>query len=238
MTKLAVRASCVRFSPDGRSWAAASTEGLLVYSLDEGMRFDPSGLDLHTTPAAVGAAAARSALPTPCTVSPLGALLTLCTPCVSQVGAAAERGDYSAAMPMALCLNEVPLIRAVFQATPPEHIELVARSIPPLYLARLLSFFGAELDTSRHLHAILLWLQALLVWHGARLRDERSTHEVALRTIHKGVLTRYDELGATCHSNTHLLDFLADQLEANVAAAERAADDEKEGAKRGRVELA
>ena len=26
VTKLAVRAACVRFSPDGRSWAAASTE--------------------------------------------------------------------------------------------------------------------------------------------------------------------------------------------------------------------
>ena len=29
VTKLAVRATCVRFSPDGRSWAAASTEGLV-----------------------------------------------------------------------------------------------------------------------------------------------------------------------------------------------------------------
>ena len=29
VTKLAVRAACVRFAPDGRSWAAASTEGLV-----------------------------------------------------------------------------------------------------------------------------------------------------------------------------------------------------------------
>jgi len=31
----------VQFSPTGRSWAAASTEGLLVYSLDESLFFNP-----------------------------------------------------------------------------------------------------------------------------------------------------------------------------------------------------
>ena len=56
VTKLAVRAACVRFSPDGRSWAAASTEGLLLYGLDESLHFDPSGLELSTTPATILAA--------------------------------------------------------------------------------------------------------------------------------------------------------------------------------------
>lgn len=44
------RTKCVRFSPTGRSWAAASTEGLLVYSLDEEISFDPFELDLDITP--------------------------------------------------------------------------------------------------------------------------------------------------------------------------------------------
>lgn len=35
IARLAVRCACVRFAPDGRSWAAASTEGLLLYALDE-----------------------------------------------------------------------------------------------------------------------------------------------------------------------------------------------------------
>jgi len=44
------RTKCVRFSPTGLQWSAASTEGLLIYSLDETMTFDPSGLDMDITP--------------------------------------------------------------------------------------------------------------------------------------------------------------------------------------------
>lgn len=47
------RTKCVRFSPTGRSWAAASTEGLLVYSLDDDVAFDPFELDVDITPATI-----------------------------------------------------------------------------------------------------------------------------------------------------------------------------------------
>jgi periodic tryptophan protein 2 len=45
-----VRSKCVRFSPNGSAWAAASTEGLLIYSLDENIMFDPFDLDVDITP--------------------------------------------------------------------------------------------------------------------------------------------------------------------------------------------
>jgi len=44
------RTKCVRFSPTGRAWAAASTEGLLIYSLDDSVAFDPFDLDIELTP--------------------------------------------------------------------------------------------------------------------------------------------------------------------------------------------
>ncbi|GAB0091607.1 Periodic tryptophan protein 2 [Sergentomyia squamirostris] len=44
------RVTSVRFSPTGLSWAAASTEGLLVYSLDKGIVFDPYQLSQEVTP--------------------------------------------------------------------------------------------------------------------------------------------------------------------------------------------
>jgi periodic tryptophan protein 2 len=47
------RTKCVRFSPTGRAWAAASTEGLLIYSLDESVTFDPFDLSLDLTPQSV-----------------------------------------------------------------------------------------------------------------------------------------------------------------------------------------
>lgn len=46
-----VRVSGVAFSPAGRSFCAASTEGLLIYSLDTVPLFDPIDLDLAVTPA-------------------------------------------------------------------------------------------------------------------------------------------------------------------------------------------
>lgn len=42
----------VRFSPSAQSWAAATTEGLLIYSLDRGIVFDPLNLSLEVTPKA------------------------------------------------------------------------------------------------------------------------------------------------------------------------------------------
>lgn len=48
-----VRTKCVRFSPTGRMWGAASTEGLLLYSLDETIGFDPFDLDMDITPTTV-----------------------------------------------------------------------------------------------------------------------------------------------------------------------------------------
>ncbi|KAI0755055.1 WD40 repeat-like protein [Daedaleopsis nitida] len=47
------RTKCVRFSPTGRAWAAASTEGLLIYSVDESVAFDPFDLDIDLTPQAL-----------------------------------------------------------------------------------------------------------------------------------------------------------------------------------------
>ncbi|OCK80598.1 WD40 repeat-like protein [Lepidopterella palustris CBS 459.81] len=50
-TRPEVRVSAVAFSPTGRAFCAASTEGLLIYSLDSALQFDPFDLDVTVTPA-------------------------------------------------------------------------------------------------------------------------------------------------------------------------------------------
>lgn len=45
-----VQTKGLRFSPAGRSWAAATTEGLLIFSLDGSIAFQPEGLDIDVTP--------------------------------------------------------------------------------------------------------------------------------------------------------------------------------------------
>ncbi|KAL6006116.1 U3 snoRNP protein [Asimina triloba] len=57
-----VRTKCLRIAPTGRSWAAATTEGVLVYSIDDSFIFDPTDLDIDVTPEAVDAALAEDQL--------------------------------------------------------------------------------------------------------------------------------------------------------------------------------
>ena len=45
-----IRTKCLRIAPTGRCFAAATTEGVLVYSIDESFIFDPTDLDIDVTP--------------------------------------------------------------------------------------------------------------------------------------------------------------------------------------------
>lgn len=48
-TRPEVRAFGVKFTSTGEAWAAAATEGLLIYSLDHTLQFDPFELDMDLT---------------------------------------------------------------------------------------------------------------------------------------------------------------------------------------------
>jgi periodic tryptophan protein 2 len=58
-TRPEVVTGAVRFCPTGREWAAATTQGLQVFSLDDAMQFAPTDLDVAITPQSIRAAAAR-----------------------------------------------------------------------------------------------------------------------------------------------------------------------------------
>lgn len=45
-----IQTKCLRIAPTGRSFVAATTEGVLVYSIDESFIFDPTDLDINVTP--------------------------------------------------------------------------------------------------------------------------------------------------------------------------------------------
>lgn len=45
-----IRTKCLRIAPTGRHWAAATTEGVLIYSMDDNFIFDPTDLDIDVTP--------------------------------------------------------------------------------------------------------------------------------------------------------------------------------------------
>lgn len=55
-TRPLVRVTCVQFSPTSSAFAAASTEGLLMFSTDNFVVFDPFDLDMDVTPDSVAEA--------------------------------------------------------------------------------------------------------------------------------------------------------------------------------------
>ena len=125
-----IQTTCVRFSPTSRSWSACTTEGLLTYSLDSTLIFDPYDLDIEITPKLI-----RYTL---------------------------DNQDYSSALMQSLRLNEEALIALVLEKIPYLTIDLIAGSIPELYVDKLLAFISTQLEKSAHLEFYLTWSQYLL----------------------------------------------------------------------------
>jgi len=67
----------------------------------------------------------------------------------------------------------------VLEATPPEAISLVTRSIAPHHLARLLSSLAEFSRVTPHLEFYMLWIQHLMIMHGATLRKEANRYSHA-----------------------------------------------------------
>ncbi len=174
-----VRISSVAFSPTARSFCAASTEGLLIYSLDTALQFDPFDLDVAVTPA-----------------STLQAL---------------KEADYVRALAMAFRLNELGLVKRVYEGIPAADITLVARELPDVYLPQLLRFVAAQADESPHLEFNLMWIQALLSGHGRLLRDRAADYAPELRSVQRAVTRIQSELARLADANVYMVDYLLSQ---------------------------
>lgn len=171
-----IRTKAIKFSPTGRSFVAASTEGLLIYSLDQDLVFDPFDLDIDVTPATT-----RDAL---------------------------RGGEYLKALVMAFRLNENYLIHTVFEAIPSQDISLVARSLPPVYLSRLLRFIALVDDESPHIEFRLLWIQALMTAHGGYVSSRVQEFGAEFRGVLKTLARMEKELIEISDSNKYLLDYI------------------------------
>lgn len=153
--KQEARTKCVRFAPTGRAWAAASTEGLLIYSVDDAMTFDPFDLTMELTPQSV--------------------LATL------------QERSYLQALVMAFRLNEKAVIHRVYEGVPYDEIRLVARQLPTLYIAKLLSVAAERLENGVRLEWGLRWVKEVLAVHGRWIRERGVELASVLREVKRAV---------------------------------------------------
>ncbi|KAJ5689252.1 hypothetical protein N7462_003644 [Penicillium macrosclerotiorum] len=188
-TRPEVRVTSVDFAPTGRSFCAASTEGLLIYALDTDFVFDPYDLDITITPSTIMATldAAKAA---------------------AAFNSVDDDNTFLKALIMAFRLNESKLLRAVYEAIPPSDIPHVVRSVPTVYLPRLLRFVAHAADETPHLEFNLLWIESLFSCHGRYFKDNSGTFAPELRAVQRAVDDIRENLKRLAEKNLYDLNYL------------------------------
>jgi len=153
-TRLAVRIKCIKFSPDGTQFAAATTEGLVLYSNKQNSEafFNPFMIDEQVT--------------------------------LDNIIAKVKAEEFLTALVLALRLNEPQVTQTVYKCIPRDSIPLLVAHLPGMMLIRLLEFMAVEIEHGRQIHWAMLWLQNILKFHGAKLgSDSVATQKSPLRAL-------------------------------------------------------
>jgi len=166
----------VCFAPTGRAWAAATTEGLHIYSLDETIIFNPFELDTEVTP--------------------------------ENIESSLQQKEYLKALVMSFSLNEIPIIKRVFNSVPANDIQFVVQGFPLQYVTKILSFIATQITDSPHLEFHLLWVLKLFNQHGRFLKENANMFAGIFRNLQKNISKQHHDLATTCEDNTYTLDYL------------------------------
>ncbi|KAG5185442.1 periodic tryptophan protein 2 [Tribonema minus] len=208
-TKEAVRTTCVRFSPTGQEWAAATPHGVLLFALDDVTAFTPTDLDEDATPAAARAAIARRDW--------ARAILMALT--LGEAPLLAEAVD-------AVPPDEVPLVAQAIPAGLASR--LLAALARRLEAARALEYHLCWVRALLRAHGPRLRAEAGRDV-GAR-GALRAVHKVceagrdagargALRAVHKAITNHERDLFKLARQNQYTLQFVAMEPPAAAAAA-------------------
>ena len=178
-----VRVTSVEFSPTGRQFCAASTEGLLIYSLDTQLAdFDPFELDIDVTPQNTRA--------------------TL-----------ADKEYVKALVMAFRLSDDRMLIKQCYEAVPYQSVPLLVRDLPRVYLGRMLRLLGEHMEESPHLEFHLRWLKEVLRVHGRWIKDNQTDFGADLRGVLRGVDGVARTVRRLAKRNTWEIEFLIGQGE-------------------------
>lgn len=176
--RAAARVRALSLAPTGRSWAAATTEGLLLYSVDDNALFDPTDLAEDLTPAACHAALAGCAF--------VRALLI-----------ALRLRDTE--LTMHVVLSTPPSALTTVSSSLPK---------PSLYLPQLLALIAEAFSSSAHVEFLLRWVQALALQHGELLKSSGSGLMPVLRSLQKALGRLHGDLAELSEGNMYTLEYL------------------------------
>ncbi|KAK1285392.1 hypothetical protein QJS10_CPB20g00624 [Acorus calamus] len=174
-----IRTKCLRIAPTGRCWAAATTEGVLIYSIDDSFIFDPTDLDIDVTPEAVwfGTALWKVMAPEFHRLKIRDFSVHLYRRWCHHE--ALKDAQLQRALLLSLRLNEESLIKKCILSVKLLDIPAVAASIPELCKA-----------------------------HGNFIKQNSRGLLPSLRSLQKAITRLHQDLAETCSSNEYLLKYL------------------------------
>lgn len=195
----------VRFSPTGQSWSAVTTEGLLMYSLESGIVFDPLNLALEITPKTI-----RHHLTNEDFSNAL--LMSL------RLNESSLTEEVIEKMPISLGIHEYFLFHfltcSISIVLSSILVELVVSSLPDIYAQRILDFVAQLITTSQHIEFYLHWLKCLLNVHGAK--NGVLKHQ-SLLAVQDSITRKYELLTKICDFNKYTLQVLVESSESKYA---------------------
>ena len=193
-----IRCKHVTFAPTGQGWAASTTEGVMVYTRDTGLAFDPTDLGEDVTPAA-----ARAAL-----------------------RAGDARRALLMALRLRGADGEGALIKDVLEGTPPDAVAGALQGFPAALLPPLLESLALRVAGGPHVQLMLRWAREVCVAHGRAIHS--AAHGgmggalvgaaggggggeqllPALRRLSKAFAALHEDLAATAETSVFLLDYV------------------------------
>ncbi|ESO11264.1 hypothetical protein HELRODRAFT_91552, partial [Helobdella robusta] len=154
-----VRVNCIRFCPTGLTWVAASSEGILMYSVNTGNddSFNPFDLDIKVTP--------------------------------QEVKRLLRKSKYLEALTIALRLNYKDLIREVIETVPlTSEGHFTEGHLSDLHVDLLIKFLASQLERSVHIEFYITWSCVLLKVQTFRLKQRNNMAvRASLRSLEKSL---------------------------------------------------
>uniref|UniRef100_A0A7S3MWE7 Small-subunit processome Utp12 domain-containing protein n=1 Tax=Strombidium inclinatum TaxID=197538 RepID=A0A7S3MWE7_9SPIT len=223
-TKLAIRVKKVLFSPDGTQFACATTEGLLVYSLEpntlQQTTFNPMDIDESVT--------------------------------LDNIIGNIKKENYLTALVLSLKMNEQEVIEKVFKCIPAKSAPLIAANFPSAFFFQFLEFICTEIEKTRDVEWNLIWLKELIKYNdhvlkGCRLSAQYQQQAFSMSQLHKyqvanqnqnmkgravllkmyQILQFYDgSLKRIVNENMHLMKFITARSQKVAATAVDEEEDE------------
>ncbi|EHS64116.1 hypothetical protein PGTUg99_020787 [Puccinia graminis f. sp. tritici] len=176
-----IRTKSVKFSPTGRSWGAASTDGLLLYSLDDTIHFDPFELTIEITPTSIQQTVEKSEY--------LKALV---------MAFRLNEKYMIKSVYQSIPFKEIKIIAAQL---PPTYVSRLLEFISKAMID----------GSSNHFQFNLTWINFILTSHGRYLKNRSNEVAPVMRSVQKALLDSHSSVSKLSNSNTYMLRYLIDQ---------------------------